>query len=44
MIAETEKNVLRDYFNKSEVKVVEEIDFEKKNLSLMQIQSSSIEK
>lgn len=33
MIAETEKNVLRDYFNKSEVKVVEEIDFEKKLIS-----------
>ena len=33
MIAETEKNVLRDYFNKSEVQVVEEIDFEKKLIS-----------
>jgi len=29
MIAETEKNVLRNYFNKNEVKVGEEIDFEK---------------
>jgi len=33
MIAETEKNVLRDYFNKNEVQVVDEIDFETKLIS-----------